>query len=290
VTPVTRLAVLGSPIAHSKSPLLHAAAYRVLGLDWSYEAVEMTGARLAAFVASRDESWRGLSLTMPLKRDVIPLLDAVDATTRLTGSANTVVLDRSGAELVRRGFNTDVYGVTQAFREAGVSALRRVAVLGGGATAASVLVAVHELGADTVSIGLRDPAKSGQLEDVARRLGLEVHVHPLASGLPEGLRPDAVVSTIPGHGELAFAVAPSLRERAVLFDVAYDPWPSALAIEWLAVGGRVVSGLDMLLHQAVAQVRAFAGGSPDAVLPDEATVLEAMRAAVSPSRPDPSKN
>src|SRR5215213_7988900 len=101
-TPV-RLAVLGSPISHSKSPALHRAAYARLGLDWQYSAIEMDGAGLAEFLQTRDAAWRGLSLTMPLKQDVLPLLDDLDEIARLTHAANTVLL----AGGVRRGFNTD---------------------------------------------------------------------------------------------------------------------------------------------------------------------------------------
>ena len=276
---MTRLAVLGSPIAHSKSPLLHAAAYGELGLDWQYGAEEVTGETLAGYLASRDASWRGLSLTMPLKRDVLPLLDAVDSTALLTGGANTVLFDRDGAGLALRGFNTDVYGVTEAFREAGIDHLDSVQILGGGATAASVLVAVRELGASRVLVSVRDPARAGDLVSLGTSLGAELAVSVL--GTPDGFgTPDAVVSTIPGHSETGFDFDERVRRHAVLFDVAYDPWPSTFAASWTEVGGTVISGLEMLLHQALAQVRVFVGGAPDASLPGEPRVLSAMRAAV----------
>ena len=277
---MTRLAVLGSPIGHSKSPLLHAAAYRELGLDWQYSAVDVTGAGLAEFVRSRDESWRGLSLTMPLKRDVLPLLDSLDDTAQLAGGANTVLFDRDGAGTALRGFNTDVYGVTEAFRQSGVATLGRVLVLGGGATAASVVVAARRLGAHTVAVAVRDPARAVSLVALGASVGCAVTVHPLdtVDSLPA---PDAVVSTIPGHSEHGLGFVADVRSHAVLFDVAYDPWPSELAASWLEAGGRVISGLEMLLHQAVAQVRVFVGGDPDTALPDEARVLAAMRASVA---------
>jgi len=277
---VTRLAVLGSPIAHSKSPLLHAAAYRELGLDWQYGAEEVTGDALPGYLASRDGSWRGLSLTMPLKRDVLPLLDAVDSTALLTGGANTVLFDRGDGGLSLRGFNTDVYGVTEAFREAGVDRLDGVQILGGGATAASVLVAVRELGARRILVSVRNPAKASDLVALGVSLGADVSVSVL--GAPDGFgTPDAVVSTIPGHSEAGFEFGERVRRDAVLFDVAYDPWPSAFAASWLAAGGTVISGLEMLLHQALAQVRVFVGGAPDATVPNESRVLSAMRAAIA---------
>ena len=278
---MTRLAVLGSPIAHSKSPALHRAAYQVLGLDWRYEAVEVTGATLASFIDSRDETWRGLSLTMPLKRDVLALVRSTDDTASLTGAANTLLFDRTGGELALRGFNTDVYGVTEAFREAGVDALDRVQILGAGATAASVLVAVRSLGAQNALVSVRTPSKAAELVALGEAIGVTVTVR--AFDEPDDARdgPDAVISTIPGHAAHGLVFAERVRASSVLFDVAYDPWPSQLATSWTAAGGSVISGLGMLLHQALAQVRVFVGGTPDATLPGEADVLAAMRAAIA---------
>jgi len=278
---VTRLAVLGSPIAHSKSPALHRAAYGVLGLDWGYDTVEVTGETLPAFIASRGDDWRGLSLTMPLKRDVLPLLQWADDTATLTGGANTLLFDRSSAALRLRGYNTDVYGVTEAFREAGVNRLDSVRILGGGATAASVLVAVRDLGASRVLVSVRTPAKAAGLLALGESLGVEVAVGEFGAVDPLFAAPDAIVSTIPGHGAHGLVFDERVRASSVLFDVSYDPWPSELAAAWLEAGGTVISGLEMLLHQAVAQIRIFANGSPDATLPDEPDVLAAMRVAIS---------
>ena len=267
----TKLAVLGSPIAHSKSPLLHRAAYAALGLDWSYEAIEVTERTLGDFVSSRSPEWRGLSLTMPLKRDVLPLLDDFDQLVSLTGAANTVLF---GDGIL--GFNTDVYGITEAFRAAGVRSLKRVQILGGGATAASALAAAAELGASSAEVRLRNPLRVGNLDDLGVDLGVAIEFRAL--DLPERTTPDAVISTLPGHVEHGATFSAATRKRAVLFDVAYDPWPSALASTWL---GTVISGLDMLTLQALAQVRIFVNGSPEAPLDDEPAVLAAMKRAVA---------
>jgi shikimate dehydrogenase len=280
---VTRLAVLGSPIAHSKSPALHAAAYRVLGLDWQYDAVEVTAEALASFVTSRDTTWRGLSLTMPLKRDILPLLQWADDTATLTAAANTVLFDRSRGALALRGFNTDVYGVIEAFREAGVDTLDRVQILGGGATAASVLVAIRALGASRAQVSVRTPAKAADLAALGEAIGVDVTIRPFDHQDRSLIAPDAIVSTIPGHAAHGLVFAERIRATSVLFDVAYDPWPSELATAWLDADGTVISGLEMLLHQAVAQVRVFVNGVPDATLPGERDVLAAMRAAISRS-------
>lgn len=273
--PRTRLAVLGSPIAHSKSPLIQRAAYAVLGVDWTYDAVEMTGGRLPDFLDSLDETWRGLSLTMPLKRDVIPLLDQRHPLVDRVGGANTVLFDGGAI----RGFNTDVRGAVESLRSVGVDSLDSVHLLGAGATAASVLVAVAELGATRVLVSARTPEKAADLVRLGEQEGVAVELRAWSDGVGEGI-PDAVISTVPG-GQNDLVFSEEVRVSAVLFDVAYDPWPSELALAWESAGGTVVSGLELLLQQAVGQVRIFVTGDPDAPLPDEPAVLAAMRAAIA---------
>lgn len=270
--PTTRLAVLGKPIAHSKSPGLHLAAYRRLGLDWSYERLEVDGAGVGEFVASRDAAWRGLSLTMPLKYDVVPVLDELDAVARLTGAANTVLFDGGR----RLGFNTDVGGVVRSLAEAGVEQARTAIVIGGGATAASALVALAELGVAHVSLLLRRPEAGDALVELGHAAGMRVTPAPL-SGLSGGEGVDVVVSTLPGGADAGVAASAALTGGALLLDVAYAPWPTPLAAQWLAAGGRVIDGSGMLLHQALLQVRVFVGGDPTVPLPDEHDVLAVMR-------------
>lgn len=271
-----RLAVLGSPIAHSKSPALHRAAYARLGLDWEYSAIEMDGARLAHFVDGRDESWRGLSLTMPLKQDVLPLLEHVDELARLTGAANTVLFDDDG---VRRGFNTDVGGIVRTLREVGIDRVGQGVLVGGGATAASALAAMAELGAVRADVLVRRPDAVPHLISLGAALGVVVVPAPIAA-LGDAVHADLVVSTVPGGAELGVAASEVLMRRAALLDVAYSPWPTTLAAQWYAAGGTVVHGLGMLLHQALLQVRVFVAGDPSIELPDEPHVLAAMREAL----------
>ena len=258
---MTRLAVLGSPIGHSKSPLLHVAAYRELGLDWRYEAIEAVGSDLPGLLA-RD--FRGLSLTMPLKRDVLPLLDWIDPVAELTGGVNTVLVDGL------RGYNTDVRGIERAFANAGVTAVDSVRILGAGATAASALVAVSALGATVATVATRDPRTAAPLIDLGARLGVSLAVTDLGES---SAGESVVINTLPG------GVAHGMETGiGVLFEVAYDPWPSALARNWT---GTVIDGLDMLVEQALVQVRIFVAGDREIALPDESRVLAAMRAAVS---------
>ena len=270
-----RLAVLGSPIGHSKSPTLHAAAYAMLGLPWAYSSIEVGTDELADFVRSRGPEWRGLSLTMPLKREVLPLLEEMDDLVRLVGTANTVLFDSGRI----RGFNTDVYGLVAALRALGIVTPRLVHVVGGGATAASAIVAAHELGAGRGLVSTRSPQKAGPLIGLAERLGLDLTVGGLEFGRADE-QPDVVISTLPGATKLEGEFPLELRRDTPLLDVSYEPWPSPLAASWLSVGGRVSSGLEMLAHQALAQVRIFVGGDPTRELPGDAAVLEAMRASI----------
>jgi shikimate dehydrogenase len=273
----THLAVLGSPIAHSKSPAIQAAAYRVLGLDWQYTAADVTEDALPGFIAERDDTWRGLSLTMPLKRAVLPLLATRDPLVDLVGAANTVRFDDDGLH----GSNTDVYGVTQTLREAGVERLGLVHILGGGATAASVVAGVAELGAERIVVRARTPERAQPLVELGARLGVEVTPRTIAMEDRSMIVPDLIVSTLPGGASEGIVFPEAVREGALLFDVAYDPWPSPFASAWASVGGRVASGLDMLIHQAVGQIRIWRHGDRTVPLPDEPAVLAAMRAAVA---------
>ncbi|MFJ3036165.1 shikimate dehydrogenase family protein [Curtobacterium pusillum] len=272
----TRLAVLGSPIAHSLSPTLHAAAYDVLGLRWSYGRHEVASGGLDAFVAGLGPEWRGLSLTMPLKRDVLPLLDRTTPLVDELGVANTIAFRTSGDTVLRYGANTDVEGLVRPVEALG-HLPGEATILGGGATAASALTAAVRLGATFVRLFLRDTAKAGALVDLAVRLGVSLEVLPLTE--LAGTRHGFVVSTLPGGAADALDLLPSGPD-AVLFDVAYEPWPTAVASRWADAGGRVLNGLDMLTEQALGQIRFFLTGDQDELLPAEADVRRAMRTAV----------
>lgn len=277
-----RLAVLGSPIAHSKSPALHRAAYRALGLDWRYDAIEVRAMELAAFLADLGPEWRGLSLTMPLKHEVIPMLGELDRVAAQTGVANTVLIGRTDdGRAASTGFNTDVAGLVRALAEAGVTRATHITVLGAGATAASALVAAAELGAESVDVIVRTPSKAEPLVELGRSIGLMVTVSKLTDLANPERTTDLVISTLPGGPVLAAEFPAELRRAAVLFDVSYSPWPSSLARSWQAAGGTVCSGLGMLLHQALIQVRVFVSGDPFDPLPDEDSVLQAMRGALA---------
>jgi shikimate dehydrogenase len=264
-----KAAVLGSPIAHSLSPALHRAAYTELGLgDWTYQAVECDEVALPAFVASRGADWAGLSLTMPLKRTVLSLLDHVDPLAAVTGGANTVVFRPDG----RYGYNTDVQGIVDALTEAGVPAPGSVTILGAGATACSALAALPELGAAGADVVVRDPSRAAGLLAAAERLGLRVRVRPFADLTSGDIVPDLLISTVPAGAADHYSERMRLTARApaALLDVVYAPWPTPLAEAASAAGAVVASGFAMLLHQAAAQVELMTGKSAP---------LEVMRAA-----------
>lgn len=276
-----RAAVLGSPVAHSLSPALHAAAYRSLGLDdWTYEAVEVVGDDLPGFLDGLDHSWVGLSLTMPLKRTVLPLLDEVSPLAGLLGVVNTVTFagtpgaDRRWSDpglRTRRGDNTDVVGIVEAVRQSGApDPAGGLVVLGAGATALSALAAGRDLGFPAVTALVRDPARAVDLVELGERLGVPVRTARIADAASAAAGASLVVSTLPAGAADAVRLVPA--PGAVLLDVVYDPWPTALVASWRAGGGVVVPGVRMLLHQAAAQVRLMTGRAPD---------VGVMRAALS---------
>ncbi len=251
-----RCGVLGHPVGHSLSPLLHRTAYAALGLDWTYEAHDIAADGLAAFFDGLDARWRGLSLTMPLKRAVLPLLDDLDDTARTVGAVNTVLLDAHG----RHGANTDVPGLAAALRANGVRdpGAGRGTVVGGGATAASALAALAALGFGDVEVRVREPARADDTVRTGRALGLAVRVARLDDPWPDTA--DVLVSTVPST--VAARLVPEVALSAgVVADAVYEPWPSPLLVRAARAGARTVTGLDLLVHQAVAQVHLMAGRS-----------------------------
>lgn len=283
-TGVPRCAVLGRPIAHSLSPVLHRAAYAELGLDWRYDAVETAEADLPGFLASLDDTWRGLSLTMPLKRTVVPLLDELSERAAVARAVNTVVLSDGR----RTGDNTDIPGIVAALAEVDSGPVRTALVLGGGATAASAALALCDLTEAgqpvELTLAVRDRGRVRETLDAVAR-----HARPVTVDVVEieslvgrdstarrvvARRDswDLLLSTVPAAAQAA-EVAPlvELAERAaVVFEVLYEPWPTPLAAAAARAGRPLVGGLDLLVHQAVLQVELMTG------LP---APLETMRAA-----------
>jgi shikimate dehydrogenase len=257
-----RCAVLGDPITHTLSPALHRGGYAAVGLDWTYDAHRVAAGGLSRFVRGLDPSWRGLSLTMPLKREAMELATEVSPVARLAGAANTLLL----VDGALHADNTDVPGAAAALRARYEGPVTAATILGGGATAASTALALCELGARSLTLLVRSPARAAETLAAIDRHATRpaVAVGSLADDPVVG---EVVVSTVPAQAQ-----SPGLVDRCssvpVVFEVVYDPWPTPLAA---SAGDRVlVNGFDLLLHQAVLQFEIFTGvGAP----------VEAMRAA-----------
>lgn len=276
-------AVIGSPIAHSLSPVIHRAAWQQLGIDgWEYRRAEVTEESLPTFIGQLDESFRGLSVTMPCKQAIMPLLDAIDPLASAVGAVNTVVPSAG----MLAGFNTDVTGIASAIRRAcsrsGVPVPSSALVLGARATASSALAALGELGITTTTVAARRFGGPGSVISAASRLGVSVEqvmwsdVSAVASA---AARADVLISTLPAGvaDPIASRLAP--REGQILLDVIYSPRDTALRTTFEKAGGVVAEGTDMLVYQGAAQVQLMTGRSPDPAVMRHALETELERRA-----------
>ena len=259
-----RAAVIGRPVGHSLSPVLHRAAHAALGLDdWTYDALDLGAEDLPVLLAGLGEEWRGFSITMPCKQAAAAVADEAGSLVGLLGAANTLLRTASGW----RAENTDVTGVGMALQLAGVESVERAAVLGAGGTAAAAAVALASLGARHVEVVVREPDRAADLVRVLRALDVAVDVSRLpdpvaASGRhaqrPRALDAPVVVSTVPVDGQQAVAALP-WRPGQLVLDVLYAPWPTPLALEVDRAGAAVVSGAEVLFWQATEQVELMTG-------------------------------
>jgi shikimate dehydrogenase len=259
-----RAAVLGRPVSHSLSPVLHRAAYAALGLsDWTYDALDIGAEELPVLLAGLGEEWRGFSVTMPCKQAAVDAADVVEPLPRLLHAANTLVRTDQGW----RAENTDVTGVGMALQLAGVEQVGSAAIIGAGGTAAAAAVALASLGAEQVDVVVRDVSRAADVLRVLGALGVEGNVLPLGDAV---LDAPLVVSTVPVDAQPALLGLP-WRADHTLLDVLYAPWPTVLADHVTGLGGTVAGGLDVLFWQATVQVELMTG------LP---APIEAMRRAL----------
>ncbi|WP_433392746.1 shikimate dehydrogenase [Micromonospora sp. KLBMP9576] len=271
MTAVRRAGVLGKPIAHSLSPVIHHAGYAAAGLTgWSYTRIECAAAELPDVVAGLGPEWAGLSVTMPGKEAALAVAAEVSPVAAAVGAANTLVRRPDGSWYAD---NTDVAGMVEVLTGAGVRPGATVSVLGAGGTARAAVAAAGRLDAREVTVLARRPAAVEQLRPVARAAGVPVR----ASAWDDAgahLAADVVISTVPkGVADPLAATAP-WRAGTVCFDALYDPWPTPLAASARAAGCRIVSGLDLLLAQAVGQFEHFTG-----VVAPRAAMAAALAAA-----------
>lgn len=247
-----RAAVLGRPVSHSLSPLLHRAAYAALGLtDWTYDALDVGAEDVAPLLAGLGEEWRGFSVTMPCKQAAVEVADVVAPLPALLRAANTLVRTEQGW----RAENTDVAGIGMALQLAGVERVDHAVIIGAGGTAAAAAVALASLGAEQVDVAVRDPGRAGDVTRVLATLGVAARVTRLAEA---ELTAPLVVSTVPIGAQPDVLALPWRAVQTVL-DALYDPWPTPLATQVRAAGGTVVGGLELLFWQATEQVELMTG-------------------------------
>lgn len=264
-----RAAVLGRPITHSLSPLLHCAAYRALDLDWQFEAIDIASEGLPELLASRGSEWVGFACTMPLKRVALKLAATATSRAQMVGAANTLLRARDGQWSAD---NTDVAGILAALGEHDVRPAT-VSLLGAGGTAQAAVVALRELGVGRAVVVVRDASRVEDLAATATRAGFELDVRGFADS--DALCAELVISTLPAGAADPLVAHPWQRGQALL-DVVYAPWPTPLAAAVTRAGGTVVSGALMLLHQASVQVELMTG---------HAAPVAAMRAALREAVP-----
>jgi len=246
-----KAAVLGSPVNHSLSPILHNAAYGALGLDHTYNAIEISELGLGDFLEKVDTRWMGVSLTMPLKEVAFEYADSCDEVSRLTGAINTLVFGEN-----IRGFNTDVLGIVDALSDSATTQISSGVIFGSGATARSSLVALQRIGATRVNCVGRNKFDLERMATLSRDIGLDFESSPLDKS--QWMTSDVVINTTP-VGVMDEVAREVLSPTGLLLDVVYNPWPTQLAAAWAVSGGSIVSGLSMLLHQAGHQVTLMTG-------------------------------
>lgn len=245
--------VAGYPIEHSLSPIIHKAGYKALGLDWNYEKYLLKEEELFNFVSARDKELVGLSLTMPLKEKAIEISDVVTDLAKKANSANTLIFKENK---VYSG-NTDVYGIVQALKTNKKLDLTNPAIIGSGATARSAVLSLNNMGAKNVMVCARNESAINQVSDLANSLGLTCQIINW-NDLAKAMNASTLISTLPSQAMDKFA-ALGPENPGTLLDIAYDPWPSKVAMEWIFRRGFVVSGLEMLLHQACMQFELMTG-------------------------------
>lgn len=255
-------AVLGSPIAHSKSPAMHQAVYEYLDVPLQYERIEVTQHQADEFMQTLNQRFgstrqlAGFSVTMPLKSVLVPHMEHISERVERLGVLNTVVYDSAG---IAHGYNTDVDGIRQALTKSGFEPRHggSMAILGAGGTATAAVAAAAEMQLDAVVLYVRNKQRAEDTKTIAARFGLSVDVQHLTDFAQEAGEHRAVVATLPAHAADPIAAQLPRTQLPPLLDVIYDPWPTNLAAAWHDLGGEVASGLDMLLYQGVEQAKLF---------------------------------
>lgn len=261
-----KYAVLGSPIGHSLSPAIHSAAFQLLGKYARYELVETSD--LASWFPKSAHEYVGLSLTMPLKEQAFDFADSVDEVARATHSINTMIQSDVGW----KAFNTDPAGIAYAIStNKRFTSAQSVTILGTGATARSAAYSLNQ-SRKSVAVWGRNIEAANTVASLANGNVLGDFAGAIES--------EFIISTLP-MGVLAGLLPRTFSSTGVLLDVGYRPWPTEAAAHWLE-RGEAISGLQMLIGQAVVAQRIFNYGDSNRELPDEPGLLRAMQSAALP--------
>ena len=273
-----QFAVIGSPISQSKSPIIHRAAHRVLGLDWSYSGVEISEGRLLQFLETLDDSWQGLSVTMPLKLEASRLAIELDRVAQATGVTNTLLRTQDGW----KGFNTDVFGIQTALGDSLAAEAPMVVILGSGATATSAAFAAYQSNPNArITLVARNLQTAKQTKLLAFQAGFSINIRSFKALNRSLAKADIVISTLPPGALDTYATKLGkhwlYKPKGFLLDVAYGSWPSVFAASWMARSLPSINGIEMLIFQAIGQLRVFTSGTAETPLPNERAVELAMR-------------
>lgn len=267
-----KAAVLGSPISHSLSPIIHRAAYFELGLAASYEAIEVGAGELKKFLDSLDNSWTGFSLTMPLKEEVLKLADFIDPIASKITSANTLFKGGPGWSAT----STDITGIKSVIASNCNREIDSVLVIGAGATARAV-VGACDLIAQKITVMSRSPARISQMLPCASRAKLDF----ISWGQDSLIgKVDLVVNTTPKFVADSLASQLSSKPHGALLEVLYQPWPTALLSRWQSLGADTIDGLELLINQGMDQIEIFTGKTLD-----RAALSKVMRSAALKALP-----
>ena len=242
-----KAAVLGSPIGHSLSPTLHNCAYEVLGWDWEYTAIEVKGGELAKFIAANRKTFRGLSLTMPLKEEALLVAGSLDPLVKRINAANTLIFEENEVS----AYSTDISGFVQALAKAEVSIPNEITILGGGATARSAIAAVDGRGR-TITVYSRSASRATQLINSSISATVVVKDWNEAQS---GLTTNLIIATTPAGATDHLIPTTS---NGTLFESLYSPWPTKFLEKWQKLGGKYVDGLDLLVEQGIGQIELMA--------------------------------
>ncbi|WP_460138847.1 shikimate dehydrogenase [Salidesulfovibrio brasiliensis] len=260
--------IIGWPLGHTLSPALHNFGFRSLGIDATYEAWPTRPADLGAFMHRvREEGIRGVSVTIPHKRAVMEHLDELTYRAKSVGAVNTLFWEDGRL----CGENTDISGLAEPLRKIG-SLPESALILGAGGAARAAAAALRELGVSDVAVTNRTRSRADVIahDFAVRAVDWEARMDAA---------PGLIINTTPlgMSGEMVDATpweADRFPEGTVVYDIVYNPLRTKLLNEAEEAGCRIVEGLEMFLHQGLAQFRLWTGRDLDEAAARELLLAE----------------